>query len=428
MIAASFPAPSSGESLPSAMECATLLLDQPILLNVSIDSTSVLNGRITVRWAKPQVLSLPGPYLYIVFRAPGMTGKNYFPIDTVTDINQTSIIDSTVNTADSAYNYIVKFFYNNGVSLKGTADPLSSVRLTSKPGDTKVFLNWQVSGQFDYTYFRIYKYVSGLPVLIDSVKASGKSGNYIATGIQNKETACFFIETVGRYCDLTLPLLLNRSEKVCETPRDSTPPCPPVLFIKPIYCDSTKVFENDLHWINDPSASCNHDIMGYNLYYAQYEGDVPVFIKFIPSDTFYVDVDSLSLSGCYEVTAINYYGVESARSNRVCMDNCSFYKLPNLITPDSDLHNDSFRPFPIPQNVEQVNFFVYNRWGKLVHHSDNDINLNWRGVSGDGHQLPDGVYYFLAEVKFYRRLKKEDEELKLKGWVEIVNSNEASGR
>jgi len=302
------------------------------------------------------------------------------------------------------------------------------VQLTAKPGSGKVFLSWTSTVPCNHIYFRIYKYVNRVPVLIDSIAALGKTGSYIALGVPNKDTACFFIESVGRYCDLSLPLLLNRSEKVCEVPRDSTPPCPPTLFIKPIYCDSIKVFENDLHWINNSSANCNHDIMGYNLYYAQYEGDDLTFIKFIPSDTFYVDIDSLSLSGCYEVTAINYYGVESARSNSVCMDNCSFYKLPNLISPNGDLLNDFFRPFPVPRNVEQVNFFVYNRWGTLVHHSTNDINLNWRGVSGDGHQLSDGIYYFLAEVKFYRRLRREDENLKLKGWVEIINSNESSGR
>ncbi|HXA01987.1 MAG TPA: gliding motility-associated C-terminal domain-containing protein [Cytophagaceae bacterium] len=429
VIAASFPTPSGGESLPSAMDCGTLLLDEPVLLNVSIDSTSISNGRITVRWAKPQVLPLPGPYEYIVFRASGLTGKKYFPIDTITNLNQTSIIDSTVNTLDSVYNYIVKFYYNNGLTFKGATDPFSTVQLTAKPGSGKVFLSWTSLVPYNHIYFRIYKYVNNVPVLFDSIPASGKSGSYIDTGLINKVTVCYFVETVSRYCDLNLlSPLVNRSQKICETPRDSTPPCPPTLFIKPIDCAGPHIFKNDLNWINNLSASCNHDIMGYNLYYTQYEGDVPTFIKFIPSDTFYADVDSLSLSGCYEVTAINYYGVESARSNRVCMDNCSFYKLPNLITPNGDLSNDSFRPYPVPRNVEQVNFFVYNRWGKLVYHSNNDINLNWRGVSGNGDPLADGVYYFLAEVKFYRRLRKDDENLKLKGWVEIVNSNEASGR
>jgi gliding motility-associated-like protein len=428
VIAASFPAPSGGESLSSSMDCGTLLLDQPVVLNVSIDSTSVLNGRITVRWAKPVVITGTAPE-YIVFRANGLTGTNYIPIATITDINQTSIVDSTVNTADSSYNYIVKFYYNDGLTFKGSTDPFSTVQLTAKPGSGKVFLNWTSTVPCNNIYFRIYKYVNDAPILFDSIPASGKSGSYSDTGLMNRVTVCYFVETVSRYCDLNLlSPLVNRSQKVCETPRDSTPPCPPTLFIKPIYCDSTKVFENDLHWINNSSASCNHDIKGYNLYHAQYEGDDLSFIKFIPSDTFYIDVDSLSLSGCYEVTAINYYGVESARSNRVCMDNCSFYKLPNLITPNGDLSNDSFRPFPVPRNVEKVNFFVYNRWGKLVYHSDNDINLNWRGISGNGDPLADGVYYFLAEVKFYHRLRREDEELKLKGWVEIVNSNEASGR
>jgi gliding motility-associated-like protein len=429
VIAAGFPAPSGGESLPSGMDCGTLLLDEPVLLNVTVDSTSISNGRITVRWTKPQVLPTPGPYEYIILRASGLTGTNYVPIDTITDINQTSLVDSTVNTLDSAYNYIVRFYYNNGLSFKGSTEQFSTVRLSSEPGDEKVFLSWTSEVPVNYTYFRIYKYVSNVPVLIDSVQASGNAGSYVDTGLLNNVAVCYFIETVSRYCDLNLfSPLINRSQKICETPRDSTPPCPPTLFIASIDCNGPQVFENDLNWVNNPSINCNHEIMGYNLYYAEYENEEPAFIKFIPSDTFYTDADSFSLSGCYEVTAINYYGVESGRSNRVCMDNCSYYELPNLITPDGDLLNDSFRPFPVPRNVENVNFFVYNRWGKLVYHSSDNINLNWRGVSGDGEALAEGIYYFLAEVKFYRRLRKSDEEKNIKGWVQIIRTNESAGR
>jgi hypothetical protein len=73
VIAAGFPAPSGGESLPSAMDCGTLLLDQPVLLNVTIDSTSALNGRITVRWAKPLELPLPGRFKWKDRRKMGKT-------------------------------------------------------------------------------------------------------------------------------------------------------------------------------------------------------------------------------------------------------------------------------------------------------------------------------------------------------------------
>ncbi|MFL5729094.1 MAG: gliding motility-associated C-terminal domain-containing protein, partial [Cytophagaceae bacterium] len=424
-----FPAPSSGESLASNMDCASLLPDQPVLLNVTVDSTSQVKGRITVRWTQPSVLPGPGPYEYVVLRAPGLSGANYVPLDTISNLSQVYFIDSTANTKDSTYHYAVKFYYNNGLSLKGTSDLLSSVRLTSVAGDGKVFLSWQVNSQFDYSWFRIYKYVNGTPVLVDSVAASGKSGKYTATGLVNKDTSCFFVETVGMYCDPGIPSpLLNRSETTCEVPRDSTAPCPPTLFIQSIDCTAPPVFKNELNWVNNPAITCNHDIMGYNLYYAEYEDETPSFFKFIPVNTFYTDIDSLSLAGCYEVTAINYYGVESARSNRVCMDNCSYYKLPNMFTPDGDLYNDQFKPFPVPRNVENVNFFVYNRWGKLIYHSSDNISLNWKGVSGDGDKMPDGIYYFLAEVKFYRRLRKEDERINIKDWVEIIRGDEPTGR
>jgi hypothetical protein len=424
VIAAIFPAPGGGESYHSNMDCASLNLDQPIILNVNVDRTDSINGKITVRWTQPPS---PGPnQKYVVFRSYGLFRKAYFPIDTIADLNQTSLVDSLLNTSDSAYNYRVKL-YDNGVALQGRSDSASTVFLDALPGNKKAFLSWKVNVPWTINYFRIYRTIAGTTILVDSVMAdliNNNYGTYTDTGLVNKDTICYYVQSVGRYCDARLAAPLeNNSDEYCVVPRDSTPPCPPDLFIKAIDCSALPVFQNELSWINNRSSICNHDIKGYNLYYAEYEGEEPSFFKFIPKDTFYIDVNFLSLAGCYEVTAINYYGLESARSNRVCMDNCSYYKLPNLITANGDSENDFLRPFPFPRNVEMVDFSVYNIWGELVYHSNNDINLNWPGVSENGKELHEGVYYYVARVKFFRRLRKQDERLSIKGWLQIIRGN-----
>jgi hypothetical protein len=434
IVVAAFAAPGGGKSYPSNLSCSPLFLDQPVMLNVSVIQTDSINGKIMLRWTQPQPPPFPLPvnnFEYVVLRSNSIPGTIYDPIDTIVNINQTSMVDSLLNTQELSYDYkVMAYHFGNG--LDKASEAASSVFLTVTPGNQKAFLSWTANVPWSIEYFRIFRTLGATTVLVDSVMAdplNNSTGVYVDTGLVNKDTVCYYVESVGKYCDKRfVSPLKNSSEEFCVVPRDTTPPCPPVLFIKAIDCNAPQVFENDLNWINDWRPVCNHDIKGYNLYYAQYDDEAPAFLKFIPKDTFYVDIDSLSLSGCYEVTVINYYGVESARSNRVCMDNCSYYKLPNLITVNGDFKNDLFKPYPVPRNVEKVDFFVYNIWGELVYHSKNDINLNWSGVTGNGNELNEGVYYYAAKVKYYRRLRKQDERVNLKGWIHLIRGDGEIGK
>ncbi|MDJ1481143.1 gliding motility-associated C-terminal domain-containing protein, partial [Cytophagaceae bacterium YF14B1] len=131
-----------------------------------------------------------------------------------------------------------------------------------------------------------------------------------------------------------------------------------------------------------------------------------------------------SFAGCYYVTVVDRSGNESAPSNIVCQDNCPYYALPNVITPTlPDFQNDLFKPYPCPRFVESVKFSVYNRWGRKVYETNESIYINWSGRIGSGENtLPEivssGVYYYLAEVKFIR-LKRKDEIVKIKGWIQV---------
>ena len=76
-------------------------------------------------------------------------------------------------------------------------------------------------------------------------------------------------------------------------------------------------------------------------------------------------------------------------------------KIPNIITPNRDSLNDTFRP---RFSCQPTSLEVYSRWGQRVYQSDNYHN-NW-----DARNLPDGVYYFLLRDADGRRQKS---------WLEV---------
>ena len=76
-------------------------------------------------------------------------------------------------------------------------------------------------------------------------------------------------------------------------------------------------------------------------------------------------------------------------------------KLPNIITPNRDSLNDTFRP---RFSCQPTSLEVYSRWGQRVYQSDNYHN-DW-----DARNLPDGIYYFLLRDANGRRQKS---------WLEV---------
>lgn len=427
MISAAFPAPGGGKSYASEEVCG-LIDGQPVPTNVSVIKTDSVNGKIMVRWTKPKNLNtaeFPGPYEYKLFRATGMTGTDFAFIKSFV-LSDTVFIDSLINTRDTSYNYEVQFYYN-GLTLKNTSAPFSSVFLRSTPGGNKVNLSWTSEVPWNNLdqYHRIYKKNTlGVFELMDSVLVTGFVGSYVDTGLVNGDTSCYYIDTKGRYCSDELPRpLINNSQIVCEVPRDILPPCPPLL-LSLQDCIEDGVIQLKINWIPDLSDGCNKDISGYNVYYAEREDEELKLFASNVADTFFVDIDNFSLAGCYAVTALNYYGTESVKSNKVCVDLCVYYELPNLISPNRDNLNDVFKPYPIPKNVKQVKFTVFNRWGKRVYYSDDDVELNWPGDDMDGKFLASGIYYFHAEVIYKRRLRKENDTKNIKGWVHIIRKEE----
>ena len=71
------------------------------------------------------------------------------------------------------------------------------------------------------------------------------------------------------------------------------------------------------------------------------------------------------LKGCYALTAIDKNLNESPLSNIVCIENCPYYELPNVFTPNNDCLNDFFRP--LFTGFESLTFSVYDYNGNLIY-------------------------------------------------------------
>jgi hypothetical protein len=172
-------------------------------------------------------------------------------------------------------------------------------------------------------------------------------------------------------------------------------------------------------------------------------------------DTFFVD-NGLggqglnSLAFCYKIAAVDRSNNESELSDPVCNDNCPYYELPNVFSPNADDCNRLFSAYRnaeyythienekvVPncgevngrkcaRFVEAVDFRVYNRWGKQVYEyegSSNDdrntIYIDWDGRAEDGTDLASGVYYYVADVTFIS-IDPDKRNQIIKGWVHLI--------
>ncbi len=98
-------------------------------------------------------------------------------------------------------------------------------------------------------------------------------------------------------------------------------------------------------------------------------------------------------------TIITWYAVDYAGNES---DRCSYtvhvstFVIPNLFTPNSDGHNDTW-DFELQTDHPEAVIEVFNRWGQLVYKSDKGYIEKWDGKS-NGAPLPEDAYhYFIRE-------------------------------
>jgi len=191
-----------------------------------------------------------------------------------------------------------------------------------------------------------------------------------------------------------------------------------------------------------PEEGCREDIVWYNLYASSTpEGEFEMIGTQI-RDTVYLEEGLSSLARCYRVEAVDGLGRVSELSEVVCSDNCPYFELPNVFTPNGDDCNDKFSAWydpgtvggeelacPVtnvrrcPRFVKEVRFKVYNRWGQEVYNfssvTEGTINLEWDGVGNDGTPLASAVYYYIAQVEF-DVLDARRRSQQYRGWVQLI--------
>lgn len=451
-LVAMIPGCTETESAASNDICIQIPVDAPVITNVSTQQTDIQNGKIYIRWTSSFDLDTtaynPSLFSYRLKRAEGMAGNANPVIVTPGNFRDTVFVDSGINTEELAYNYTVYLYEgNNLIDSSATA---STVRVVSEPVVGEIGLQWQAKVPWSnntrkYPWHYIYRdhVDQNAPddlFLIDSVNVNYDAYHYIDdTEIvqdNQSEEFCYYIKTAGSYGnpDILEPLL-NNSQELCIHPYDTLPPCPPDVVIR----NNTDADCNAIvraepcdfnNYVNDLiiSPGCDDDdISGFNIYFSDSYNGPFEFLAFTENEQFRHDLSG-SFKGCYKIKAVDYSGNESMASEMICRDNCPYFELPNIFTPNDDGFNDQFTEFTLnpghcPRFVDNINFSVYNRYGKLVYSSDPEPDQNymirWDGKDNKKMKVPAGVYYYEVNVSF-DVLNSQNRTRLYKGWIEVM--------
>ncbi|MBT1702323.1 gliding motility-associated C-terminal domain-containing protein [Chryseosolibacter indicus] len=476
-LVAIFPEPKGGESYVSSEVCLDQVpITAPVITNVSVQETSTTSGKIEVKWIAPK--DAPGgPFTYEVFRAEGFTGNaDIVSVATTTGL---TFIDQNINTENRIYNYRILARDNNG-ALVDTSAVASTVRLEAQSQLNRIQLTWSAdvpwSNQVPGLKHRIYRGEEGATLPGDlqlitelDVLTTGliytDEGQHNGVPLDRGTTYCYVVETVGSYGstdpDLQGPFF-NFSQIICTRPGDENPPCKPAtpLAHEPVNCDdyvgrletcnNSISISNTIKW-SRPAGDCDDDISFYRVYVSPTSNGI--FVPLVDRtgnflqvrDTFYVHQNLPSFAGCYKISAVDRSGNEGELSDAICFDNCPYYELPNVFTPNNDFCNDVFSAYserdivgenasscgnPSDQSkarcarfVRKVVFRVYNRWGKEVYNyesgGERTIYIDWDGRSSEGRELASGVYYYVADVTFDTANPAKRDQV-IKGWVNLI--------
>ncbi len=436
--------------------------DQPVITHVTVDETGISNGKMRVSWRSPfeiNTAQFPKPFFYEVYRGDGFSNATEYEI-IGTRQSDTTIVDN-VDTKIGAHHYAV-VVYSQTVGGGGEFYPVdtssfaSSVFLDVQRGSNGFDLLWEANVPWSNTaaenpWHYIYRSEAGGDlVLIDSVNVSEDGFEYQDTGqfngvpINNTKSYCYQIMTVGTYGNPAIPLQRNLSQTVCMFLDDTLPICTPVVTIDVYDCEQflaqptcgSESFINSIYWSVGGVQDCRDNIKAYKVFVSTNSESTAFEYLTTVRDTFFIENNLASLARCYKIQAIDMDGNESEMSEMVCNDNCPYFELPNVFTPNGDGCNDFFGPYVsqanspctqgsenrCPRFVEYLSFEVFNRWGRSVYSYNssqpNGVNIYWNGKDKSGDDLDVGTYYYFTTVSF-DVVDPTSRKREYKGWVRI---------
>jgi len=419
MVVAVFP--DGAQSYASDEFCAILDRQVPVITKVSVGVTDVSIGVDTVQWGNAydlDTVARPGPYQFKLYRGAGLTTADQLiwtsGVHPFLAHPDTTFIDAGIDTRTAAHVYRIELLGANGQDLIGSSSVASSVYISAEPNDEQLTISWTLNTPWINSAYDVYRQNGAVWDLI----GTSTTVSYTDTALINGQQYCYYVVSTGAYSDASIVApLLNWSQEVCGVPVDRTPPCAPAVVME----NDCELPLNTLTW-NDPNNSCASDTYAYHVYFADSVDGSFQLIAVISGaeNTVFTHTNGSSVAGCYQVTALDTLGNESAFVEAVCGDNCPEYELPNVFTPNGDRNNDLFGPFPY-RGVKQIDLQIFNRWGQVVFETQ-DPDINWKGSYKDSSEpLPDGVYYYLCSVTFVRLAGSE--VVQLNGYVHILGSS-----
>lgn len=411
--------PNGAESKASEEVCAQLKKDVPIITNVSVNTTSLATGSMYLAWSKPtehDTLQYPPPYRYLIYRGE-KNSNSLILIDSTLSINDTTYVDTLLNTQDFQYYYRVDM-YSVPLGLRdlvGQSTVATSVYLTLTPSDNQLTLSWNENTPWTNTQHVIYR-LNTITLNYDSIDITSNA-IYTDTGLVNLRSYCYKVKSIGGYSSPGfIDPILNFSQEACANPIDNIPPCPPTLCVE---SNCAKQY-NLLHWQNQVTG-CANDVLQFNIYRKPSLTGVYELITSIHNslDSTFLHDNIPSIVGCYVITSIDSVGNESVYSDSACVDNpngacegnigcvydnediitkeCFEYRLPNVFTPGKDGYNDLFVAFPY-RFVDSFHIEIFNRWGQLMFETNNPDVL-WDGTNSSTKQsCNDGTYYYVCTI------------------------------
>jgi gliding motility-associated-like protein len=434
-------------SLPTERRCVQVARDIPLMTNVDILTTSATTGEIFVKWSKPKLTDLDtiknqGAYQYILYRTEGLTGGVFTQIwqsplhQSILQANDTCFTDINRNTLGKPYQYQIGLKVRTN-DLLGVSAEASSHFLKVAPTDRANVLTWESNVPWADNSFEVWQREGNVGVFTQI--ATVTTPTYTDTLLKNNKLYCYKIKAIGSYnTPGVLDPLINWSQEVCATPFDNVPPCPPTLAVTNNCVTAGNSapgnsLKNFLIWnFKNQTYLCrknSKDIAKYNIYYATTKDDPFTLIGTIdnPKDTSFIHEGLVSIAGCYRVTAIdsvqvNGGGNESLPSNVFCVDNCPYYELPNVFTPNGDNVNDTYTPFIPWRYVKRVEMKIFNRWGGLVYETQ-DPNINWNGRDVNEKEVAEGAYFYKCEVFEDRLGGEKRREKPLSGFIQLIRSS-----
>ena len=421
MVCAVFP--DGAEGYASDEVCASLAKGLPTMTNVSVTATDRATGSIHVAWVKPDESELNGavgPFQYVLYRSTGFLGENFQQIAVIDGIDNTEYNDLNINTIDHPFTYKIEF-YNNADGerfLIGSPSFASSVfiDLVQQESAVKVRLRNNVPWtNYQYEYYR-YDTVSDTYLLIGTTEEKSIIDDNATVGHEY----CYYVKSYGRYSLQGYPEPLeNLSQQVCKLSVDTIAPCKPEISVTSV-CDSAY---NLVRW--SMPDSCNYDVETYTLYFTPFlDGEYQVLSTFGADATEYRHYPTDGMAGCYYINATDPYGNVSENSVVSCVDECSYYNLPNVFSPNGDGINDYYHPIGEYKFVEKVDMTILDRWGEVMFET-NDPDIMWDGRNKKtGKYVVPGVYFYVCEV--YEQRLTGLEARHLKGFIHVFREKEVN--